>query len=761
MESLMLSTSLTIPSAVRLHVQEQLAQQGGKFEIARMIGNIPVDFYMKTGFFSNTAIFCVNTVSEQILSQVSKIYSNLPFGFKQSLVVIVDKLPDERFDFWADVISLVADREKNISFYLADRRVKIGQIHPLVTKVLEAITIMGSGNALSSRSRPVVAPSPIDFDENAASEWVEQIRDIFIKFAVSLGRNQIEQKQIESYRIDVIDGHSFIFKPEITDEVFDQIKEIVTSARDSLPPISLIGSIAPSDVLDRGGEGAAVYALHRNYRWRSAGVGDTSPLFERFLSDLAQVQLATYNRAGRAPLWVVIPALLIGAAVFFTGVSFLIQQQDLNIFIFASIISLAAGAYSGMAFKVGKREYTPSTAYASIFGLGVMAIYLLIMTVSKTFQLFFILEAIVLMDLSLVGGILYAAFTSTPPTYIEPLPSEYRNKPAGTNLTIIRTAINCWDRGWALTIPKMGEVINLAHSTALMGFTTILDSLFEKRYVTVGERAGSHDTGWKLKDAIEFVATRRWTYVFESVPRFDKFKKSIAFPEMSERFICPRCGGSGWVTCSSCGGSGRESYTETEYYTDSDGKQQSRSVTKERTCSRCGGSGRETCSRCAGTGWITQYPVLVCERKHEQTKDCIDPTTERNLEKIIYQGRSKRLLETPILDEIIDIQAKLTKDIPDEIGNLAIALGQKSVSKQSDELHVIRQRLRIAEVPITEVDYEYQNESYRLWVYGNDNDIHAKKAPYNSVRLYSTLAIAIFSLLINVIILALVYSSQQ
>jgi len=58
---------------------------------------------------------------------------------------------------------------------------------------------------------PVVTPSPKDFDENAASEWIEHIRDIFIKFAVSLGYSQ-EQRQYGALAIDVIDGHGFFIQ---------------------------------------------------------------------------------------------------------------------------------------------------------------------------------------------------------------------------------------------------------------------------------------------------------------------------------------------------------------------------------------------------------------------------------------------------------------------------------------------------------------------------------------------------------------------
>jgi len=62
------------------------------------------------------------------------------------------------------------------------------------------------------------------------------------------------------------------------------------------------------------------------------------------------------------------------------------------------MVSLATGIASGKIFKVGKREYTPSIAYASNLGWE-LGIYLLLMTLSTTFQLFFILGAAFLLDL--------------------------------------------------------------------------------------------------------------------------------------------------------------------------------------------------------------------------------------------------------------------------------------------------------------------------------------------------------------------------
>lgn len=60
-------------------------------------------------------------------------------------------------------------------------------------------------------------------------------------------------------------------------------------------------------------------------------------------------------------------------------------------------------------------------------------------------------------------------------------------------------------------------------------------------------------------------------------------------------FTCPRCHGTGKVTCSSCGGSG--SHTRID----------SKGNSYRSTCLSCFGSGKQTCSRCSGEGQLLTY----------------------------------------------------------------------------------------------------------------------------------------------------------
>jgi ABC-type amino acid transport system permease subunit len=64
--------------------------------------------------------------------------------------------------------------------------------------------------------------------------------------------------------------------------------------------------------------------------------------------------------------------------------------------------------------------------------------------------------------------------------------------------------------------------------------------------------------------------------------------------------ICGRCSGRGWVE-----------RTETENYTDSSGKSQTRSVTKRETCGSCGGTGRLQYSQILNTQWQRLMPTLT------------------------------------------------------------------------------------------------------------------------------------------------------
>jgi hypothetical protein len=109
---------------------------------------------------------------------------------------------------------------------------------------------------------------------------------------------------------------------------------------------------------------------------------------------------------------------------------------------------------------------------------------------------------------------------------------------------------------------------------------------------------------------------------YPQVPQWDEQRFPVNPPKDFINWIDPLWLGSEWnvvVVCGQCGGSGRvlEHYQEakTEYYTDHQGRSQSRTVyvTKSRwvTCPRCGGCGRLLHQQILNTQWQRLQPTVT------------------------------------------------------------------------------------------------------------------------------------------------------
>lgn len=749
-------------------LQKKLEQLKIGYENGKEFREFTADFCIETGPFSKSIIFFVKKVDKETLKFNEKIKKNFKHLFRKNIILVTEKMSK----FWLDVTAMYTQKHKNISFINISNKTIVGKIPDNVFKVFEQVSFPGSpSSAFNHYPLPEISSIAEEIDEKSQNVWLQELSDHFKKYLVANGYYTSKVKNSENLSIDLVNDRGLIFVPEVTEELLDKGLKALESLPADIQKLTIVGVTAKKNVLDSTRDGISVYALHRNYQWVSGGRKDRDSSLEDFLNVHSNINLVKYKYPfSLKPI--LIPGFTILLLFIFgiIGIQFLLSREGFIIFLIFGItlfVSILLGGFSCKYMKVGQKEYTPAIIYAGSSGLILATVFWLISTRYLPYEdigyfqnenLYLIVQSVMFIDFSIAVGIFYTFFTKTPSSYIQPLPEKYNEVVAGKNLEVIKAAIYSWDKGWALTIPDFASKIVIRTVNIFVGYAVILDTLFEERWVSIGEMSSVSATYRSYQEAkkslipaLNMVEKHRWDYNFPHSPRFDKFRDKINFIRMAVSCICPNCAGSGTVICSNCGGTGKVTVYETENYTDSDGQSKTRTVSREKICYTCGGSGRVTCSRCSGTGSIMIFPVLNCKRYHKQHKDCIDPTTGKGLKKVIYKAKAKVLIETSIKDGLIHFDKIFAGDISQEAANLTQKVTTEVEQTQKTSIHVIRQRLRLIEIPISEVDYNYKDKAYRLWVYGYDNKVHTLKSPINLFRLLITIIVVLIILVINII----------
>lgn len=726
-----------MPGLFHPHLQFLLQRNRMRFRAGKTYGDTSVDFHVQTGLLTYAIVLCASTISKELLDKIHSIRLGRPLDPRRRIIVVIDRFPDDPDEFWSDVTALIVSRRKEISFYVVNERSMIGLIPGAFRRILETDPDLSIGEGLGHRglsrsSYPLFWTFGLSPTASTA-----RIRARFAAFAVSLGYDFPKHVVADSLVLDVIDEHGFVFTPEITLTVVDAIQAIVPEKQNTLPPISLVGGI-PDDLLNRDVGGATIYAFCDRHWWRKVGAQSTSSLFERFLREDARVRLLDRDHSRRVLPWQVTFALIfVFALILIPGFSYLTTHGENFRFLFLpTAICLVAGLLFGILFKVEEGPHPHTVARASSIVLGIA---LFIGVCVGLLLPFFSVQTFILGCLISIGWFLCDFVAESPLKPMQPFPPDYQSRATGTDLPAIRAAIIRWHRRQNYVIPVFDNLIDVVSVKALTGFTVVMDTLFEQRTVLMEGDNGEEDDPRSLKSyavnrgllaAIAYVESVRWAYSFEAPLGFDHFWSRMEFPELSETETCPYCQGTGKAKCYNCGGRGRTVELEKRYDNvhdpDFDRRVDYHEVEVVVVCADCHGSGKVDCTDC-DFGRRTQYPILSCERRHIETRRRLDPTTGCSLEALLDQAEGKRLRETPILDGMLNIAKQMGTDVPSEVASLAINAAHEMSAKQSDETHIIRQRLKITEIPITEVDYKYRSRPCRLWIYGNANAVHAKR----------------------------------
>ena len=317
-------------------------------------------------------------------------------------------------------------------------------------------------------------------------------------------------------------------------------------------------------------------------------------------------------------------------------------------------------------------------------------------------------------------------------------------------------AVNEWSSGfWRLLTPS-----KLFDKATIRQVTDEGANLLNVAFM-YGERDGkTEEIGYddsEIKNRIDNLATQSlWLYttttsahaIPEGITEEDQEPFNIGTGRTRK---CPSCRGTGKVTCSTCGGKIR--WTENSW----DGKS-----LIHKTCS-CG-DGKERCGYCNGYS-IVQFVIVVQTRYRitrsskqeydgEIPKDQLAATTGRilfkhtvdypldDLTRLLTGGvdaKAYTLLQDGVRMRLHDSVRKQLSATYDGDLQLVHDLVDRFFAKMPDackenklleyEIIPIRLRIKVENAPVFRITYEYKDNEYTLWVYGNEKRIHAPERP--------------------------------
>lgn len=193
---------------------------------------------------------------------------------------------------------------------------------------------------------------------------------------------------------------------------------------------------------------------------------------------------------------------------------------------------------------------------------------------------------------------------------------------------------------------------------------------------------------------------------------------------------CPKCEGTGNLTCktcqgtgncTSCGGSGRETCS----HCGGDGN-----------CPNCEGSGKVTCRRCQGSGWYQTFKMYDSKCfankweyvSKEELKDGLKMSKSRSVYKDIY--RKWKTKGTVEFDKIDDVINKVNQDF----GNTesyknyekAYDLAVKSSGVKDTPYD---KAIEIEMIPVTKIGFSLNGKDYTTYVMGDNGVVMCEELP--------------------------------
>lgn len=193
---------------------------------------------------------------------------------------------------------------------------------------------------------------------------------------------------------------------------------------------------------------------------------------------------------------------------------------------------------------------------------------------------------------------------------------------------------------------------------------------------------------------------------------------------------CPKCDGTGELTCKTCEGTGdctscKGTGRETCSHCHGDGN-----------CPNCEGSGKVTCRRCEGSGWYQTFSIYDsrCYVKKweyislEELQEGLRMAVRRPVYNDVY--RKWRLKDTLAFDKVEEVKQKTKEAFGNEE---AYKNYEKSYEQAVKNCGVIdtpyEKATEIGQIPVTKIDFSLNGKEYTAFVMGDNGVVMCDELP--------------------------------
>ncbi len=202
---------------------------------------------------------------------------------------------------------------------------------------------------------------------------------------------------------------------------------------------------------------------------------------------------------------------------------------------------------------------------------------------------------------------------------------------------------------------------------------------------------------------------------------------------------CSKCSGKGTYRCPSCGGAGKKQRTEYK-----NGK--TRKYYEQ--CSRCRGSKKLDCTTCGKSGWVQ---CSTCEGYGKNLFKAIVSTSYKPdfVTDVLYRGEfPANTLADPdipgrkiISSKVFNLEYSLKGEVGPWEGDwnsneealkyvpYLKSIEQGFAHEVTEDTKPYNWHVELRQIPVMEVPYQYGKKKYKLFLFGDDNRVHALSSP--------------------------------